>query len=757
MDTHERTTPSGTDNWQSASQPDGNVPAGGLWQTIWRGRRVVLLTMLVGAGAAALYLTQAPLLYTSTSRLYVEQAGPKIMTETEGVMTQSKNYLFTQAELLRSAPIISAALDEAGGKGLKTLADVDNPVAYLRMHLNTEVGKKDDLISVSLESKYPEEAARLVNSIVDAYVTYHSRKKRSVAVEVLNILRKEKTESDADLAAKLKAMLAFKQTNGTLSFEEDDGSIVTRSLVRISEALTDARLAQIERTAIRQAAEAMKSDPLKAQAFIESHSPVGRSSAFYNLNARLNTDLRQAQQEMINLQPHCTADHPAMQAAKARIADLAKQLSDHQSQFVESYLAVIVEEEATAVRKVADIQATYDQQRIQARKLDLKQAEKTILASDIKRTERMCDALDARIKELNVTEDTGALNINILEAARAEYLPTSPKMARVILISLAGGLVGGIFLILVRGQMDQRFASTVEVTTALGMPVLGTIPFVAGKESAFVLGQKVILEPTSCVAEAYRAVRTAVYFSAPDNGAKTLLITSPVQGDGKSTLVSNLAIAMAQAGQRTLIIDADLRRPRQHEIFGVSRGPGFTNVLVGEVSLDEATRPTALDGVDLLTAGPIPPNPSELLSSPGFAKILKELSGKYDRILLDSPPVLPVTDASILAAICDATILVLNVDVSTRRPTIQACQGLASVGANVFGVVLNSVPHERDSYGYYGHRYAYAMDKTKRTHAESDVKGAKSEAWANGDGPGNPPTTDAADPQEIEQNQPSET
>jgi len=204
--------------------------------------------------------------------------------------------------------------------------------------------------------------------------------------------------------------------------------------------------------------------------------------------------------------------------------------------------------------------------------------------------------------------------------------------------------------------------------------------------------QKVCKDSESDAAEAYRTVRTAVFFGAQNRKTRTVLVTSPSLADGKTTLVSNLAIAMAQAQQRTLILDADFRKPMQHNIFGIESGDmGLSSVLAGTKTLEEAIRSTEIEGLELLPCGPDVPNPSEMLSSETFAKVLDTLSNKYDRVIIDSPPVIRVTDAQILAAMCNVTLLVLRAGKSTRKSSQQARDRLLSVGARILGTVMNNV------------------------------------------------------------------
>lgn len=204
--------------------PAAGVLPESLIQVLWRGRWLVSLATIAALAAGFVYLSKATPIYTSTSRLYVEQSGPKIITENEqGLMTRSTNYLYTQAELLKSTPILSAALEGAGISQMRTFARVDNKIAYLKNKLDATVGKKDEIISVSLDSAYPAEAAQIVNQVVDSYVSYHSTRKRSTSAEVLKILQSEKAKRGQEFSEKLNAMMDFRKENMGLAFEGDRG------------------------------------------------------------------------------------------------------------------------------------------------------------------------------------------------------------------------------------------------------------------------------------------------------------------------------------------------------------------------------------------------------------------------------------------------------------------------------------------------------------------------------------------------------
>ncbi|MFC1603534.1 GumC family protein [Planctomycetota bacterium] len=691
-----------------------------LIRIIWRSRLIVLVTTLAAMIAILVYLIKTAPIYTSTSRIYVEQSGPKIISETEeGIMTQSKNYLYTQAGLLKSTPILAAVVDITGIKQMQTFAKVDNPVALLKSILDVRVGSKDDIISVSFKSPYPAEAAQIVNAVVDSYIKYHSSRKRSTSAEVLKILQNEKDKRNNELSEKLKAMMDFKRENVSLAFETDQGNIVIERLGRLSTVLTEAQLATIESKSAYESAKEMISDPAKLTQFIEAQRAKGVYVSTVSEKSVLISKLDQLQLRLKDRLRQVTPEHPAVISLENEITHIRSQLDQMDTDFAQVQLAVLEQQYFAAKEKEEQIATYYEDQRQLALNLNEQLAQYTILQSDWEQTKKLCDILGDRIKELNVTEDVGALNISILEIARQANNPSEPQKGKYVGMALIIGMMLGCALALLRDWMDQTLRSTEEVSSVLGVPVLGVVPSMHGDRSIVARGRKVHFEPNSRAAEAYRAIRTSVFFGVPEGKAKTILITSAESLEGKTTLASNLAITMAQAGQKTLLLDADFRNPMQYQVFEMNGSNGLVSLLSGTTTLERAIHASGIDGLELLPCITQLINSAEIINSKSFAKLIKDLSNKYDRIIIDSPPVLPVTDAQILAAISDVTLLVLSADKSTRKSSRLARDGLLSVGANLLGVVVNNASKKgrygyHSGYGYYHGNYVLESRKQKK-------------------------------------------
>lgn len=691
------------------TQGDTHAKTLPLLQIIWRRRWTVILMMLLSLIGAVVYLATATRVYTSTSRLYVDPGPVGAFTDTTGAANKSDTYQYTQAEMLSSTPILSAAVDSVNARSMKSFAGVtENLMVYLKSQIHVEVGKKDDILSVSFDSPYPAEAAALVNAIVDAYVTYESGQKHTTADKMLVILQKEKAARDLDLDREMRQAVSFRQKNGALSFDTDKGNVVMDKLGLLTQALTQA---QVDTVAIQReynAAIALMKTEEGRKNLVELYQ--SKSNTEDHEYAELRSALNQVTLQSSTTDQFLGSNSPRLNASRAASSELQKEIADKETRLAHAYVADLDRQLKSAHAKQDELQSMADAQQKVALELNSKATEYGKMLDDIKRTQSECDMLETRIREIAVTGDTGSLNINILEPARVEERPSKPRKPTVLAIALMLGMVLGTGLGLTREWADHRLRTPDDVTDSLGVTVLGVVPHNAGRQSLPMRGRAVHLEPMSVFAEAFRTIRTAIFFGAPADAAKSILVTSPEPGDGKSTSASNLAIAMAQAGHRTILLDADFRKPTQHLVFEIEQKTGVNDVLGGDILLRDAVHRTTLRLLDVLPCGRIPRNPSEVLNGKRFNQLLKALLKHYDKVVIDSPPVNAVADASILAASADLTVLVLRAEKSTRRAAEQARDRLSSVGASLLGVVFNDLSKKKNGYyggyGYYGHQPA---------------------------------------------------
>jgi capsular exopolysaccharide synthesis family protein len=333
---------------------------------------------------------------------------------------------------------------------------------------------------------------------------------------------------------------------------------------------------------------------------------------------------------------------------------------------------------------------------------------------------------------------TGGYEAEII-APPGPGLKVAPRPLLVFTAAILLGLLAGFGLATMAELSDQSFRTPEEIRRRLGMPVVGHVPYFEPDERAVQPADgSPALDPILCTvhhpksreAEGYRGVRTALLFNAREGKNKVIQVTSPDTGDGKSTLASNLAISLAQAEKRVILIDADFRRPRQHKLFGVSAERGLASVINGEAELCEVIQETAVEGLFVLPCGPIPPNPAELLTLTRFQELLALIRDQYDFVVIDTPPLLAVTDPCVVVPHVDAVILTVRISKNARPHATRARDILTTLGAKVLGVVVNGVGRDIKGYGYDSYRYGYAY-KYYNYQAYGDQKEASPKANGN--------------------------
>ena len=364
--------------------------------------------------------------------------------------------------------------------------------------------------------------------------------------------------------------------------------------------------------------------------------------------------------------------------------------------FVEADLRAIRTQIATTEARIADLQDLEEPTAAQLGELTARESQVATLRSTF-----------ATLLQLSTT-GRSAGQLAVADPATIPPAPISPRVALNVLLGAALGLVIGVVLAYTRRRLDDTVRTPEELELEIGTPVLGTIVQMPGEaKRGLTYRLATVLYPRSPAAEGFRHIRTGTEFASLDNGLRTLLVTSAMPGDGKTTIAANLAVAFAQAGRTVCLVDADLRKPEVHNLFRVANDAGLADMLAGgETTFQAATHPTEVEGLRVLTSGPVPANPAELVASPRMRSILAGLAKEVDLVVLDSPPLQAVTDAAILASISDGTILVVAAGKTRRALAVRAVETLSRVGARTLGTVLNGV-NARDgedaAFGYFNY------------------------------------------------------
>jgi len=691
----------------------GLMPYGGgggdsLFQIAWRGKWFIVLGALLGLGGAYAYLQRLPLEYSSTSRILVSVPNVGLNSELP-TSAVSKPNLATQASMITSSVIVRAALSDPNVLALS--ANLDGNLRDLTRKLSARVGK-DDIISVSASTPRPEAAAAIVNAVVTAYRRWHGLNKRDSTEDFLKDLNKQLRGLSDELQRKRREMmLAEQRTPGVV--ESTRGGLVSKTLDLLKQELVTARVQALQVNSFCARLKMLEQDPNRFRQYVYGQQHAMGIVVEDGEWARVTEDLYKVRLQLEQPSAGGLVQKSQITLLQSRESRLVQRNAELEKEFVKRYMdlaQVLVDD---VVKREQQLTNVYAEELAKIQGLGKENAEYALLVSECDILEKQYSSLREQVGKVAPADSgRGGVSIYVLEEAVPATEP-SFALARILGIGLVLGLMLGGGLALVRDWRDQRVRSAGEIVTLLGVPILGVVPTLR-RRALLRRGPQVRLAWHSQDFEAYRAIRTALLFGADREEAKTLLVTSPGALEGKTTLVSHLGVALAQAGQKTLIVDADLRKPAQHRIFANGRqGKGLAEVVAGAVALDEAIRPTKTQGLDVLEGGQFVPNPSELLGSGAFGNIFELLEGRYDRILVDSPPVGLCSDAQILAARCGLTLLVLRAQRSSRVATQRARDALSTVGARVAGVVVNDVPKRDTRYSHYGYGTYTHYDSAK--------------------------------------------
>lgn len=671
-----------------------------LFQIAWRGKWFILFSVIAGLGGAYGYYRTLQPQYVSTSRILVSVPEQRLQPDIPQPAISKPN-LLTQASMITSPAIINAAMRDPNV--LSTSMNIGDDFKELLSTLSAKVGK-DDIINVTASSPYPKAAAALVNAVVQGYIAWHAQNREDSAEEYLADLKKQADQVARELKSKrLEKMQAEQRTPEVV--DSASGGIVSKTLDMLKKEYVDALLYAVQQRSYRDRLVSLESDPNRLRQYIMERGASGEDLE----RSKLTTALYETQLQLDELSAGGVVQLSQITLLKNRKNQLRQRVAELDNEFMKEHVELAKSLCADANDRERQLKRLYEDELRKTEGYGEEKARYEFLVAECDILDKQFTTLNEQISNVRPGSRKG-VNIYVLEKAEPATKP-SAQMARVMGIGLVLGLMVGGGLAFLRDWRDQTVRSADEITAILGVPILGAVPTIP-RRGILRRGPRSRLAAHTREFEAYRSIRTALFFGSICEEAKTLLVTSPGPLEGKTTLVSNLGIAMARTGQKTLIVDADLRKPMQHRVFAKKgpQGKGLVDVLSGTATLDEAIRPTEIEGLDVLESGQIAPNPSELLGSEAFWALFERLKGRYDRILVDSPPVGIVADAQILASRCGLTLLVLRAQRSSRLVTQRAREALSTVSARVVGAVVNDVPKGDTRYSHYGsgaHSYYY--------------------------------------------------
>ncbi|NOX37003.1 MAG: polysaccharide biosynthesis tyrosine autokinase [Calditrichaeota bacterium] len=732
---------------------------------LYRGRWIILSSFLIVLLATAYFTFTTPPVY---------EASAKIMVESQGTMERALfnvNYfgnqttlITNQVEILRSRALAEQVVRTLESASYRDSLQIFQPndegeymtlrqqVTWIQRHMEVAPHKESDIIEIRFQAGSPFEAAKICNVIAETYRKLNREFNRSEFRELRQFLERQLREKGEELRKSEEALKEYREKQKLVSLDDATQELISR--LAETQAQMEATLVELEaaleqkKNLERQLEERKKAlsvevtqvaSPVLMELQREYARKVSEKVTYETLIAQEKVDPQVYQLKLRSMNNQIKAIRERLKEEANRIANTSM-IADP-LMIAQNLVSSILELETQIKGYRAKIEALRDLINKYEARLALLPGQ----ALELARLQRQLEVdqntyilMTEKLEETKISEAGQKENVRIVDMAIEPLFPIKPKKKLNLLLGALIGLGLGIGLTFMIEYFDNSIKNPDELER-MGFPILAIIPEISTNEiskkifskngdSGFEYEEGRLIEtrlvthfdPKSPISEAYRTLRTNLQFKNIGTGtkARAVLVTSSAPKEGKSTTVSNLAITMAQMGSRTLLVDTDLRRPVIHSIFNLKKDKGITNYLLGKNTFEDVVKPTIVDNLFIVTSGPVPPNPSEILASDGMREFIQTARENFDMILFDSPPVIAVTDAAVLSAFVDGLVLVIKAH-QTQRDAIRRTKHLLdNVNATILGCLLNSVQIEK-TYGsyyyyYYYHYYNYYGADLKR-------------------------------------------
>ncbi len=726
------------------------------WLTIQKRRWTVLSVLLATFTIALIVTWKEKAVYRADALLEIQKENANIPTVQELFQLEnvSDNYLETQYKVLQSETLARRVIGElhlerdnefnppkdgwfqtkaqAAAPGSDSVVDPDVEQIVMREfkdRLSVDPVRRSRLVQISFESQDPKVAAQAVNALAANYIQQNLESRWQSAQKASEWLSQQLESFKAKLEKSEDDLQEYAQKNGLLFLETEKGdteNIVNERLRQLQDELTKAQAERYARESIYRLTEAGDDSALPG---------VVDNKLMQELTARLS----ELERQKAALTPTFTGDYPKVKEIQSQIDEIDRRLDAERKRATQG----IVDDYLAATRRENLVREAFEQQQNQANLVAGRTVQYNILKREVDTNKQLYEGLLQRLKEAGVSAGMNASNIRVVDAAVPPTRPVRPRPVLNLGLALLLGLGCGIGMAFLQEHLDNTLKNSDDIERVLRVPALALIPsresLGHGSTHVYGLPEKLAshhngngkLVPAekrsgkswvridgngtqhSALSEAFRGLRTSVLLSVAGRPPRSLTFVSAEPGEGKTTVASNLSISLAQLGKRVLLIDGDMRRPCVHKLFNIEENSGgLVTFLTGEEGWTHLVRPTGVANLDCLICGPVPPNPSELLSSDRMMTLMFEAMREYQFVLIDAPPLLNVADGRILATMVDGALLVVRGGYTPQELVQRAQLHVRDVGAHLIGVVLNDVDVRLD--GYYQSYYGYgAYGKSK--------------------------------------------
>jgi polysaccharide biosynthesis transport protein len=700
------------------------------WLIVRRRRTWIIATTVVTMLVSLWLARQRVPVYQATATVKFEQS-----TNVSGLLVEVLSYstsdnIETQATLIKSYPVVEEVARRMGrlpeasrDSAVRESRTYQHTLDALAAKIRTNRLPNTSILEITATSTNPREARDLANTVAEVYRDHNKQNRNARLTEARKFIEAQLKEVEARVKRAEEEIWAFRDANRVIS----PGAESTVLLSLFTQVRADIEKARQQRTELEQLqARLARTDPASVteRVYVETTNPA---------LLRLQTAQTELTMERTQLALEATDKHPRLRAIDERLREVRFEMRRE----LGAQIATLKNREDILAGQMTELMQK--NREVPAVELGLQR-----LQRDAKVNDDLLTLLKTKHQEALIKEAEGVEEVALVRPATEPSRPIGSNTVNTMVVGALLGLMLGLVLAFVQETLDTSIGTIEDVESYLDVKVLGIVPHIDPRETMERLLERrpslaqidpealqshalliTHFDPKSPVAEAYRTLRTNIQFQRMERGGKVLVVTSPTLQEGKTTTIVNLALTMAQSGQRTLLVGANMRRPSIHRFFGIPREPGLSDILVGNVPWRDCVRGVAdilmgrfemedimaspgLDNLHIIEAGPIPANPSELLSTAAMRDFIQAVSAEYDIVLIDTPPILPVTDSAIVAGQVDGVLLVYQAGKVGRLVLKRAKAHLESARAKVWGIVLNDLQTEISGYTYthyYTHYY----------------------------------------------------
>jgi polysaccharide biosynthesis transport protein len=667
---------------------------------LWRSRSFLLAAALVGLLLGlVIALIQTPE-YRASAMLQIEPPTPTFMTVTDALVGagnywQNADFYNTQFKVLRSKGLAAKVVERLKLKDRPPYQDNPDAAILFLSHVDIEPVPESRLVMVSITHEDPKDAALWANALAETYIEQTLETRVESARKAYEWLQERLAATQGEMR-KAQDQLFKSYQSQDLFVPEGSISAVTSSITKLNEDYVQAQARRIAIEAALKQAKEMQGRGLGLDALPQvATDPV--VVGFNGQIAALSVDLSRMGEKY-------KEGHPEVQKVQAQVAQFRKAKDARASQIVDGLQA----EYSQLQKREAELRAAIDAQKAQAATQSRKATELETLKKEADSAKNLYEVLLQKLNETDIAQSIRSNNVTLVDQASPPRAPVRPAKRKIGAAGLLLGLLAGLGLVVLRDYLANTFRDPEEVERYLHLDLLASVP-------------RYEADNAHLVTEAYQNLRTALLFARRGEAGQVVLVTGTAPQEGKTTTIVNLAKLLAGSGEKTIVLDCDLRRAQLHHRLEIAREPGLTDVFVQKEDVDAVVQSTRVPNLSALTAGPLPPNPPALLARKDFGELLDQLRARFEWILVDSPPLASVTDALLLARHADLAVMVVQHLKVDKRLVKRSVVALRRATPNLLGAVLNAVDIHARGYHYYYYSHQADAQKAKAAARESDT------------------------------------